>query len=381
MTRFLTETEQEIQSTVRRFAEKELRPRRLEGYKGHDFSREMYKRCGELGFLGARVPEQFGGTGLTTTAACVIVEELGRESAAVAIPALVTITMAPGFLGAPGAAERFLPGVLAGDLVVATGWSDPSGVCNFGEQPEFAVRDGDDYLVSGSKLWVSNGTFFDVMFVVGLFEGALRGFIMDRNTPGLSVSPIDKMGCGAPMGLVTFDKCRVPSNQTVDFSAIVRNRVIDPHGAAGLVSMLYISCIALGGATRAWELTYDYLCQRTRNKVPIASMQGIQHKMVKMKSNLEAGRSMLYDAARLQDQGRLDNVLAHLVKPWVTEMSCDIVRDCMTLHGGAGYAFDNGIEGYMRDTLGTLIGENTAEMHYSTVSFLMGFPGAEPSSV
>ena len=379
MSRFLSTDLLQIQSVVRRFAQSEIRPRRLEAYKGKDFSREMHKRCAELGLLGLKVPEQFGGSGLGTTAGLVVLEEVAAESVGVTFPLMSTMALAPVFLGNPKAAELYLSRMLTGELMPATSWSDPAGIVNFHDQPAFATEEGDEFVLNGTKLWVSQGTRFDVLLAAGLHNDALRGFFLDKSTPGLSSTPIPTMGCDGPLGMITFDNCRVSKELTLDLSSIVHNRTINPQGA--IVSLLDISAIALGAARGAFDITMDYVLERKHNGSPVASMQAIQHKLVKMKAKIEASRSILYDAARLQDEGRPDAVLGHLVKPWVTEMACDVIRDCMTLHGGAGYAEETDIAGYMRDALGLLIGDSTPEMHYSTAAFLLGLPGAQPGSI
>jgi alkylation response protein AidB-like acyl-CoA dehydrogenase len=129
-----------------------------------------------------------------------------------------------------------------------------------------------------------------------------------------------------------------------------------------------------------WAQTNAFLRERTARHQPLASMQALQHKMVRMKQNIEAGRSMLYDASQLVDAGQGDSVLDHLLKPFICEMAAEVAQECVTLHGGRGYMRSEGIEMYLRDAIGCLIGECTTDMHYSTVASILDFPGAEPGS-
>jgi alkylation response protein AidB-like acyl-CoA dehydrogenase len=376
VSRFLSAEQREIQQTSRAFAQKEIRPRRLEAYRGHDFIVEMARRCGELGMWRTLVPTERGGLGHGATTACMIFEELGRESPGVAIAGIPQMVFAPVMLLSRHISDLYLEKVISGQYMIAGAFSDPAGVANYVEQPNIAIRDGDDYVLNGSRLWVTQGTFYDVMGIAGLYEGSQRLFYVERGHPGISVSPIAKMGFGAPWGLVTMDNCRVSADMSIDLEFMVKDREIQDLDGSATASVLFASAIALGLATGAYEQTVEFLRNRTAHRRPIASMQAIQHKLVRLRSQIEASRSMLYDAARLRDDGRQDSALEHMVKPWVTEMATTVTQECVTLHGGAGYAFDTGLEGLHRDAVGGLIIEGTTDMHHSTVAHLLGLPDA-----
>lgn len=385
MSRFLSQDEQEVQTLARRFAQREIRPRRLEAYKHDDyegFYRGMAQHMGELGLIGTLIPQQLGGAGMTTTAACVILEELGRESPGIAVSVLVPMTaMAPLLLALePKIRDCYLPGVLAGNHIISGAMSDPAGIANYTEQSDIAVRDGDDFVVNGTRLWVTNGTFCDLVWIMGLYQGSMYGFLIKTDDPGFSVKPMHKMGFGSPWGIMTMNNCRVVRDHSADLSSMVKNRKLVDHTGKTTPPLVYISAIALGAADRVFEMTMDYAQMRTHARKPLASMQAIQHKLVKLKTSIEAGRSLLYDAARLRDQGRVDGVLDHMVKAWVPEMAVDVIRECMTMHGGTGYAMDTHIEGYLRDVLGATIGDCTADMHNSSIAAIWGLPDAVPGA-
>jgi alkylation response protein AidB-like acyl-CoA dehydrogenase len=306
----------------------------------------------------------------------VIFEELGRESPGVAIAGVPQMVFAPVMLLSDSISDRYLEKVISGQYMIAGAFSDPAGVANYAEQSDIAVLDGDDYILNGTRLWVTQGTFYDVMGIAGLYEGNQRLFYVERDHPGVSVAPIPKMGFGAPWGLITMNDCRVPADMSIDLSFMVTDRQIQDVDGNATASVLFASAIALGLASSAYDQTVEYLCNRTSNRRPIASMQAIQHKLVRMRSRIEASRSLLYDAAALRDRGRPDSALEHMVKPWVTEMAAAITEDCITLHGGSGYTFDTGMEGLHRDAIGGLIIEGTTDMHHSTVAHLLGLPDA-----
>src|SRR6201998_4814483 len=262
MSRFLTEEQLEIQQATRTFARKEIRPRRLEAYDGHEFITRIPRRCGELGMWRTLVPEARGGLGQGATTACVIFEELGRESPGVAIAGIPQMVFAPVMLLSDAISDRYLEGVISGELMIAGAFSDPAGVANYAEQSDIAVRDGDDYVLNGTRLWVTQGTFYDVMGIAGLYEGSQRLFYVERGHPGVAVSPISKMGFGAPWGLVTMNNCRVPAESSVDLSFMVTDRQIQDVDGNATASVLYASAITLGLAHSAWDQTVGYLTRR-----------------------------------------------------------------------------------------------------------------------
>jgi alkylation response protein AidB-like acyl-CoA dehydrogenase len=376
VSRFLSEEQRQLQKTTRAFAQNEIRPRRLEAYYGHEFIAEMAARCGELGMWRTLVPESRGGLGLGATTACVIFEELGRESPGVAIAGIPQMAFAPVLLLNDELAERYLEQVISGRMLLAGAFSDPVGVANYEEQSDIAVAAGHDYILNGTRLWVTQGTFYDLMGIAGLCNGRQRLFYVERDHPGISVQPIPKMGFGAPWGLVTMNDCRVAGASSIDLGFMVTDRKIQDVDGNATASVLYASAIAIGLAHSAYDQTVAHLRTRTAGRRPIAAMQAIQHKLVRLRSQIEASRSMLYDAARLRDEGRPDSALEHMVKPWVTEMAAAVTQECITLHGGAGYAIETGMEGLHRDAVGGLIIECTTDMHHSTVSYLLGFPDA-----
>lgn len=370
----------ELRQKVRTFARETLGPRRLEAFENPPFLMEMNRLMGQAGILSTVIPRSFGGEEMGTMGGVLVVEELARECPAVAIGSMMQMLFPLNLLKNPVATERWLAGAVAGEINLAVASSDPVGLANYTEQPEIAKRDGDDYVLNGVRFYSTQGVFADVVGVAGLYEDDMHMFWVETRQAGVKVSPMPKMGMGAPWGRFDLDNVRVPAELVTDLSMLVKDRQLVNVSGAGKASTHFITALSLGIAEGVWEKTDRFLRERTAHGEPLASMQALQHKLVRMRQNIEAGRSMLYDAAQLVDAGQGDSVLDHLVKPFVSEMAVDVAKECVTLHGGRGYERSSGIEIYLRDAIGCLIGESTTDMHYSTVASIMGLPGAQPGS-
>ena len=380
MSRLLTREQMELRAKVRAFARDVVGPRRLEAYENPPFLIEMNQLMGKEGLFRTMLPKSKGGAEMGTMGGVLVVEELARECAALAMATLCQMSSASNMLRNPAAAERWFEGTASGTINVAAGFTDPAGIVNYKEHPEIAKRDGSDYVVNGVRWFLTQGTFADVIRVGGLVEDDMHLFWIEAKQPGVKVTPMPKMGVGAPWGCLELTDVRVPAELVNDLSAMVKDRELINVDGAGAASTHFVSAVALGLADGVWEKTEAFLRERTFRDQPLASMQALQHKLVRMRQNIEAGRSMLYDAAQLVDAGQGDSILDHLLKPFLTEMAADVARECVTLHGGRGYLRSAGIEVYLRDAIGCLIGECTTDQHYSTVATLMGLPGAEPGA-
>lgn len=380
MSRILTDDQLALRTRVRAFARDILGPRRLEVNDDPQFLKEMNGLMGDAGILRIYAPKSIGGDEMGVMAFCIVMEELSRESPAVALSAMMQMNIPANMVKTPAAADRWARSALAGETMVSFASTDPVGYANYTEHPDIARREGNEFVLNGVRKFAGQGTFADVIGVSGLVDGDMHLFWVPADQPGLQVSPMPKMGIGAPWARVELNDVRIPAEYVRDMSVLVKDRQLADVSGASKVSTHPISAMALGIAEGVWEKTDAYLRERTSRNEPLASLQALQHKLVRMKQNIEAGRSMLYDAAQLVDAGQGDPVLDHLLKPFLTEMAMDVATTCMTLHGGRGYQRSEGIEIYVRDAAGLLIGECTTDMHYSTVANLLDMPGALPGS-
>lgn len=380
MSRMLAPQHEELRAKVREFAQTIVAPRRLEAYENPPFLMEMNLAMGKEGFFRTMLPSSAGGDELGTMGGVLVVEELARECPALAIGAMNQMLFPLNMLMNPVVMARWFDGAISGEINVAAAFSDPVGIANYAEHPTVARRDGDDYIVNCVRYYVTQGLFADMIGLGGIFEDNMHMFWIDTSLDGVTVTPMEKMGVGAPWGRIELKDVRVPADLVNDMSFLVKDRKLANISGAGTASTHFITAMALGIADGVWHKTEAFMRERTVGSQPLASMQALQHKLVRMKQNIEAGRSMLYDAAQLADAGQADSVMDHLVKPFVCEMAVDVARECVSLHGGRGYLRSAGIEVYLRDAMGCLIGECTSEMHYSTVATILNLPGAEPGA-
>lgn len=382
MSYFLTDEQEAIRDMARRFTENEVRPRALEAYGqgSHDFIRDMGRKMGELGFFRLAMPESEGGLAAPKTTVLLIYEELARESPVLALHVLLNGSFSQVLLNLPAAKAKWFEKVMSGDACLSASGTDPSGGANFSEWRDLATIEGDNFVLNGAKSYCTGAPYADLVIVFGLYQGTMWTFPVEREAPGLTVREDRQMGLGRSFGGLTLSNVRVPVSHCLDTSDWVRNRQLAGPTGYSVYSVLDISAMALGIAEGVFEKTLAYAAERTNAGKPILALGAIQVKFAKMKAQIESVRSMLYNATRLLDDGRMDMMLNHMVKPLATEMAVDVARDCMQIYGGSGYCIETGIERYLRDAMGLTIGEGTSDMHWSTVSALMEMPGARPGS-
>lgn len=374
MSLIFTEEQNLIRQTVREFAENEVRPRVVDMVKTNQFPRDLYKRCGELGFWRLNIPVENGGAGMGMVEANIVMEELARVSPALALSVEIGIV---GFPLLPGTAmEQYLEPLMSGDLVICGAASDPKGQSNQAEWTPMAVSDGDDYILNGTKCYVTNAAGVDVAGVNCLTdEGEIRKiFVFKEMCPGIDNSQIDqKYGmAGTGGGTLVFKDCRVPKALSVP-TAI---------GTSVYYYTIYAACAAeaLGCAEGIFEKAVEFCKLRTHDFKPLSEMQAVRHKLAQMKAKLEVARSAVYDVSftydaikESGDQKQLDEwaIKAESIKVWVSEMAVDIATECCILHGGMGY-HDPAIHHYVGDSLCYTIMDLTNEIHYDNMARLMG---------
>lgn len=362
MARILNEEQQLIRQTVREFARDEIRPRFMEYDRSGEFPHELNRRCGELGFIGADVPEEFGGAGLELDSSLIILEEISKEMPALGCSMMVSMTLPLFFVcGSNNEHKKLIAPLLSGEKVGAIAQTDPAGVLNMPEWPVLAVKKGDEYILNGTKLFVTNASAADYFMVSGLCGGKPCDFLVKKSTPGFESGAADrKMGMnGAGNGSISLHDVHIPVSDKIVLTGMTKNL------AAGY---LHMSSVALGCMEGAYEKTRAYLRVRTNKKQPVIEYQAAAHALARMKTRIEACRSFIDDAARLVESGKPDSTLIRMVKVFVTDSAVDVTRECVQLYGGLGYCEDTGISHYMRDAMGTTIGDLTAPLQYDLIA-------------
>ncbi len=357
-----------IQESLRRFVEKEIVPKAHAWEEQGFVPREVLREMGRLGYLGLRFSEEYGGGGLDARATALLAEELGRSTfGGFAITVLVHTDMATPHLinaGSPTQIAHYLPRIVAGELITAVAVTEPDAGSDVKSIRTSARRDGGDYVLKGSKMFITNGALADVVFVAAKTDpaGGSKGismFIVEKGTPGFSVGrKLDKMGwrCSDTAELV-FDDCRVPAANLLGeehrgFYAIMKNFQNE---------RVAIAAMATGEAARAIELTLEYVRTRKAFGAPLWDKQAIRQRLSMLAARVEAGRQLVRHAASLDAQGRDCVKEVSMAKAYCAELLNDVVYDCLQFHGGFGYIKESAIERMYRDARVQPIGGGATE--------------------
>ena len=358
-----------LQESIRRFVEKEVVPQ-ADAWEEQGFvPREVLREMGRLGFLGLRYPEEFGGGGLDARATALLGEELGRSSfGGFAITVLVHTDMASPHLvnaGSPEQIRKYLPGIVAGEKIAAIAVTEPDAGSDVKSIRTSARRDGGDWVLNGAKMFITNGALADVCFVAAKTDpaGGSKGismFIVEKGMKGFSVGRrLDKMGWrSSDTAELVLADCRVPAANLLGeehrgFYAIMRNFQNE---------RIAIAAMTMGEATRAIEITLEYVRTRKAFGAPLWDKQAIRQRLSMLAARVEAGRQLVTHAAWMDSQG-LDCVReVSMAKAYCAETLNEVVYDCLQFHGGAGYMKESAIERMYRDARVQTIGGGATEV-------------------
>ena len=373
------QTLQLLRETIRRFVEKEVVPKAHAWEEQGFVPREVLREMGRLGFLGLRYPEEFGGGALDARATALLAEELGRSTfGGFAITVLVHTDMASPHLvnaGSPEQIKRYLPGVVSGELITAVGITEPDAGSDVKAIRTSARRvspgPGGDWVLKGSKMFITNGALADICFVAAKTDPAagskgISMFIVEKGMKGFSVGrKLDKMGwrCSDTAELV-FDECRVPvanllGEEGKGFYAVMKNFQNE---------RIAIAAMTMGEATRAIELTLEYVRTRKAFGAPLWDKQAIRQRLSMLAAKVEAGRQLVLHSASLDAQGRDCVKEVSMAKAYCAELLNDVVYDCLQFHGGFGYIKESVIERMYRDARVQSIGGGATEVMLEEVA-------------
>lgn len=367
---------EQFRDQVRRFVETEVVPHGQAWEADGATPRAVLRRMGELGFLGIRYPEAYGGSELDTLATVVLAEELGRSTfGGFAITVLVHTDMASPHLanfGSPAQLERYMPGVISGEIITAVAVTEPGAGSDVAGLRTRAVRDGDGWVLNGSKMFITNGVHGDLYFVAAKTDPTAKGsrgismFCVEKGTPGFSVGrALDKFGWrSSDTAELVFDDCRLPADallgeENKGFYAVMRNFQNE---------RLVLGAQAMGEAQKALELTLDYVKTRPAFGGTLWDKQAIRQRVASRWSEVEAARQMLYHAAWLDAQGEDCVREVSMVKALCGELVNRVMYDCQQFHGGFGYITDSAIERMVRDARIQSIGGGATEVMLEEVA-------------
>ncbi|WP_084395948.1 acyl-CoA dehydrogenase family protein [Henriciella aquimarina] len=372
---FDAEIRQALIEQVRRFVTERCIPLEAQVGETDEVPQDIVDEMKELGLFGLAVPEEYGGLGLDMETECLVALELGRTSPAFRSVVGTNIgigSQALVLFGTETQKETWLPGLASGELIGSFALTEPEAGSDAGGLKTKAVRDGDHYVLNGTKRYITNANkanLFTVMARTNPDEPGAKGvsaFVVERDTPGLSVGqPEKKMGQqGAHVCDVIFDDVRVPAEN-----------MIGKEGEGFKVAMsvldkgrLHISAVATGASERLIKEMVNYAMEREQFGKPIAQHQLIQAMMADSQADAYAARCMILDAARRRDAGEGVTMLASSTKLFATEACGRIADRAVQVFGGAGYITDYGIERFYRDVRLFRLYEGTSQIQQIVIA-------------
>ncbi len=370
----LTEEQRMIRSSVRAIAEKYFKPKAAEVDKTRRPPVENIKILAEHGFTGTFIPEEYGGAGLKVLDNVLLVEEISRCCASTAILVGCTDGATPRtilHLGTEAQKRKYLPRVVKGELLCGWSLSEPNAGSDIGNIQCRAVKEGDNYVINGTKLWCSGAQVCGLFLVLVRLDATpgLKGvgaLLVDRDTPGFSVGKhLDLIGFrGTGMAELVFENCRVPAE----------NLLLPAGGMVKLLKVFNADRIAtnppvcLGIAQAAFEAAVAYSKERVQFGKPIAEQQGIQWKLADMAIDLEASRALLYRAAARVDSGHGTAIDASIAKTYCNEASRRVTDQAMQIFGAFGLSEEFPMERMFRDVRGMSVGYGTTEIQRNLIA-------------
>ena len=346
-----------FRAAVRRFVEEEIVPHVDEWEERERIPRELFRRLGELGFLGVEYPEEYGGGGADFWMTVALAEELARcRSGGVAFSVIVHTDMSSPWLADLGTDEqkaRYLPGIVSGETVCALAITEPGAGSDMAGIETRAAEDGDGWLLTGSKTFTTNGVYGDLYFVSALTGEAgprhrrISQFLVERGTPGLSVAKkLRKTGMlSSDTAELVFERVRVPGANLLGRLGRGFHQL-----AAGLQrERLLAAVLSVSAAAQALDDTRAYLRGREAFGRPLAEMQALRHRFADLATRLEAARRLTYHAASRFAAGEDARTEVSMAKLYATEAANRVAYEAVQLHGGYGYVRETPVERFARD--------------------------------
>ena len=364
----LNEEQRMVRDMVRDFAQKEVAPRAALVDKTEEFPAENIRQMGELGLLGLPYPERYGGGGGDYLSYAIAVEEIARACGSTALIYAAHVSLGCGPIYSFGSEEqkqKWLPRLCTGRGLGAFGLTEPQAGSDAGSTRTVAVRDGDEYILNGSKMWITSGAIADVVTCTAktdpqagtrgiscfLVERGMEGFIPGKNEP--------KMGLkGSVTSALTLEDCRVPAKNLLGAEGEGFKQMLITLDA-GRIS---IGAMALGLGQAALDEATRYAKERVQFGQPIATFQAIQWMIADMATELDAARLMVYRAAARKDAGLRFTKEAAMAKLYASQVAEQAAYKAVQIHGGYGYSREYPVERIYRDQRLCAIGEGTSEI-------------------
>ncbi len=372
---FLSEDHETFRRTVAGFVEREIRPHADEWEAAGQCDRELYRKAGDAGLLGLRYDPALGGSGQDFMATCVLAEELAKgDSIGTAVSLMAQSEFALAILADEAGDEikaQWMVPAIAGDAIGAIGVSEPGAGSDVAAITTRARRDGGDYMISGQKTFISNGTRADFITLAvrtgDAGPGGISLVVFPTDTPGFHVGrKLDKLGARASdTGELFFDECRIPASNLVGEEGQGLRYILSHFGGERLV----IASFAVGVMERLIELGLDYGAQREAFGQVLLGLQTWRHRFAEMATKLESTRLMAYQAARLlSDRDPAGDLAVSMAKLHAADAVQSVASEILQVHGGFGQMEESPIPRYYRDVAGFSIGAGTSEIMREIIS-------------
>jgi len=369
-----TESEQILRKTVRDFADREIRPHARRWDEEESFPHELIPKLAALGLLGLRVPEEYGGAAMSTQEGAIVIEELARADGAVALTVAAHNGLGTGHIALAGSAaqkQKYLPRLASGPALGAWGLTEPSSGSDAAGAKTRAVKQGDRWLINGSKTFITQGSVGSVYVILAVTtpekkQKGLTAFILERGMPGFTVGKhIEKMGCHASDTTeLNFADVEIADEQRLgelDHGFLDTLEILD-RGRISIASM------ALGLGRGALAAAIAYAKERRQFGRPIGDNQAIQFMLADSATELDAAALLIRRAAWLKDQGRRTTYESSTAKLWAAQAGMRACDRAIQIHGGYGYTREFPVERALRDCKLCEIGEGTNEVQRMVIA-------------
>jgi len=371
----LSNEQRAIKEAVREFAEAEIEPVAREHDENKEYPEELRRKAAEYDFVAPNIPTEYGGAGMDLGSSILVTEELWRAD-----PGIGSAIGSAGFgtsmiikYGDDWMKEEYLPAIAAGDSASCSCISEPAHGSDAAGMETRAEKDGDEYVINGNKMWITNGTVADVGVVMtktdpGERHQGITAFLVPTDAEGFKTEKIDnKLGIRASdLAEVILDDVRVPAENIIGEENKGFYQLMD-FFASGRTS---VAAQAVGAAQGALDAAKEYAGEREQFGQQIGEFQAIQHKLAEMATNVEAARSLTYRAASHVENGDDQTAaqFASMAKLFASERAVEVADEGLQVHGGAGYVTDHAAERYYRDARITKIYEGTSEIQKNIIA-------------
>jgi acyl-CoA dehydrogenase len=357
-----------IRQSARDFARTHILPYVMEWDESQHFPIDLFHKMGEFGFLGVLVPESYQGAGFGYQEYITIIEEIAKVCGSIGLSVAAHNSLCTNHILSFGTEEqkqKYLPLLATGQWIGAWGLTEPNTGSDAGRMQCVAVKDGDDYIINGTKCWITHGISGNVAVVIVrtgelLDSKGMSAFVIERGTPGFKAGKKEnKLGMRASeTAEMIFEDCRVHKSQMLGAEGegfIQSMKILD----GGRIS---IAALSLGIAKGAYEASVKYSKERQQFGKPIAEFQGISFKLADMATKIEAAELLTRQAGQLKDAHLKCTKEAAMAKYYASEVSVEVSTDAVQVHGGYGYTKDFPVEKFYRDAKLCTIGEGTSEI-------------------